>query len=146
VLAQNYLQNPATEDLDMGTGLKITLEQNVAHPKRWQIIPGSTRLEFWDALYAKYADLKCYAVWVAKFAPDVSSFYFDLYNSTGSFCIFRARKGNTLTEVARLQSTVVGSDPYFDIKALACSTLPTSDPADGLSRIWSDSGVLTLGT
>jgi len=39
-----------------------------------------------------------------------------------------------------------GKVATMDITELACSNLPVADPADGNSRIWSNGGVLTLGT
>jgi len=119
-----------TGDLDMGTGLKITLEQNVAHPKRYQIRPQSTFLDIWDNLYNRYAWVRVYKIMQNVFDCGVSTFYFDLYNSSGSFCIFRARKGGTLTEVARLQSVIETSDPYFQISQAGDITMLADKTVD----------------
>jgi len=67
------------------------------------------------------------------------------YNRSAQFNIY---ENDSWSPVASFHGEVVKGDGKhrFDVLECAMSNLPTSDPADGLSRIWSNGGVLTLGT
>jgi len=121
-----------TGDLHMDTGKVITLEQNVAHPDRYEIRPEATWLGFYDNLYSSYSTIRAYTVAIQAFTTIVGTFYYDLFNNASSFCKFRARAGSTLTECANLQSHATA--PYFEISRAGDITMIAAKSVDAYTN------------
>lgn len=70
---------------------------------------------------------------------EISTGFMSAIIPTGT--IFRFRAPNS-TELARMVNTYWS----FTIGDIRMSALPGADPADGLSKLWSNGGVVTVGT
>lgn len=137
MLAKNYVQNPGVEDIDL-TGFRLKLAADLFlksySATAAEIVNDAGTLE----------DLRIAIGFFSTLRPSGNAGYIDAPLGNNKYTRLRAGLNGVATEVGRLKSHA--TTPILDILELACSTLPVVDPADGLSRIWSNGGVLTLGT
>jgi len=94
-----------------------------------------------NAANSDYGDLYLGALRAGQFFYLYRNSSFKSGDASGdNTVVFQQKATGVWHNVAKMEKAI------FDVLECAMSNLPTSDPADGLSKIWSDSGVLTLGT